>query len=187
MKTNLFLIIFILSLTTSCVNPNKDFKCLKLTDINGSPTGTHGNCDNDADWRSIDLSDKEKEYLDFEIASDVTGAVAQSTEGVIAYPNPAAINETIFFSPIFEEDAKTSVLRLAIVNSKDDVLFTASQLVEKGDTIAIAMSDSVYETGLHYRLFYQLEDEAGTVFYEGFGDLLLCDAYPIEDISSCYD
>jgi len=180
-------LVFYLLCSVSCIDPNKDFKCLKLKDANGSAVGTSGNCDNDMDWENIDLTDKQEAFLDFAISGDVSGAESQAINGVVAYPIPAAINEVVYLQAILSEENKNSVLKIAIINTDDEALIQTSQLVTKDNSaIAIQMGDDKFGTGLHYRVIYQLQDEGGNVFYEGYGDLLLCDEYPVLDVADCY-
>ena len=182
-----------LLLIAGCKNKDDDdarfsnLECIQMADQNGNPIGVHpANCDFAGQWKQSTLSADDLSYLEF--SDTITGNLAQSAtiEKALAYPNPIAVDNVQFYTFLVDEDADLK-LKLAIVDQEGNAIQQIAHRLTKTDnrSLALLLPADLYTIGEFYRVFYQVSGANGQVFFEGFGNILVCQNAPLPNIEAC--
>lgn len=182
-----------LLLIAGCKNKDDDdarftnLECIQMADQNGDPIGVHPvNCDFAGQWKQSTFGADDLSYLEF--SDTITDNLAQTAtvERVLAYPNPIAIDNVQFYTFLVDEDADLK-LKLAIVDQEGNVIQQMAQRLTKLSNYSLELipPSNLYTIGEFYRVFYLISGANGQVFFEGFGNILVCQNAPLPNIEAC--
>jgi hypothetical protein len=163
-----------------------DFGCFFLTDENGQQLGVFDTCAGDLDWQNFTLTDEEKQYLDFPDTIQLTPGMSKAVASIHPFPNPAKRDGLLgcLISSNTNTIANVKV-KLAFVNQdKERIGVRAFQVgLVASAYFQLNLATLPQSSGQPVRMFYQITDQSDKVAYEGYGDLLLCDSWPVTDIA----
>ena len=159
-----------------------EFKGIVVINEAGDELGTWGT--EDGDW-GTDSKWTAGEYglLDFPDTVSLNGTYIRDTTGwnigpgiheqprnaVIAFPNPAIYEQTLFFRGLGLVKFKAT-----IVDKYYNRLYTYAGK-STAASIVLDLSDTVkFQSGTIYRLYYTLSAKDSVNYYKGHGDILIC-------------
>ena len=160
--------------------------CLHLFDENGSSIGLYGDCDSIEQiiqWENNpSLTEAQKGLFDFADTSQISGTDVPDISGFLVYPNPVP-DSRIFNIFLIAFSHSTVKVKLVFTDLEDTPIREMALPMPANGTIQLLLDEADFPFGEAYHLYYQiLANEDSEVIYEGYGNMVTCDAFPVIDI-----
>jgi hypothetical protein len=152
----------------------EDFSCIQLFDENGQTLGIYGDCTTSNDWSNIPLNATEKGYLNFSDTVSLAGTSPNTVNMVGIYPCPVTLGGAMMVHVGKDFNSEPVKLKLAIVDEELNVIKTVAIKVGTGNSIALFVDPTLFQTGQYYRMYYQVSAQGAPVLFEGYGNFLVC-------------
>ncbi len=160
--------------------------CIRLRDATGEAMGTFGDCSADQDWDDFPLQLDEITYLKEGPIGQVDAPDNLEVTSALAFPNPVVLGEEMTVRFVLNTQADF-IARIAVVDEFRVPIFS-DNLQGQGPIFQLRITPrgGRFSSGQMYRLYYQLLGREGWVFYEGYGDFLICPGSGGEPADDCF-
>jgi predicted enzyme related to lactoylglutathione lyase len=171
----------------SCKKEDKNKDLIKiegfvLTDFLGNRMGIVGPADND--WKILDwssLSSTEQSFLNFPDNINLNNTMVASLNDPAAFPNPCENQGSIYYYA-----ADSVKVKLAVVNSKGNVLITHAMKMKAGQIVALNFSDNnIFPPGMNLRYYISYSAASQQNFKCAYGDVKICKPL-VFPVTSCF-
>jgi hypothetical protein len=159
-----------------------DISGFVLTDNLGNQIGVVGSAGND--WKILDwsqISSTEQSFLNFPDNIDLNNTTVAALNDPAAYPNPCENQGNVYFYA-----ADSVKVKLAVVNSKGNVLITYAMKMKGSKSIALNFSDNnIFPAGMNLRYYFSYSAASQQNFKCAYGDVKICKPL-VFPVTSCF-
>lgn len=165
--------------------------CLYLFDAAGAAIGTYGDCGvagEDLQWKNNpNLTEEQRAFFDFPETSPASDLGTVSVSEFLIYPMPVPDGRVTSIG-LIANSTNTVKIKLVFTDIDDQPIREMALTIGANGAAQLMLEEVNFPFGA-YRLYYQvLSNGDSEVVFEGYGNIAVCDAWPVTDVEGqCFE